>query len=167
MNSEPENSAGPRLAFVPLREADSALLHSLLNDPRVTRHMPLAEPVDLAWVEDWKNAKSSLWPDPQQGPWAVSIDGQLAGWVGLQPDGDNEVELAIVLNVWAWRHGTEIANEALRRWGEFDRESQINVYFPTSRPIELLIEKLGLELIGRSEFGGHEFVKLRLLRSSF
>lgn len=164
MNAVLNSETAP--TFMPLRDAPSDELAALLNDPRVTRHMPLAQEVDIAWVDTWKNQKSALWPNPDFGPWAVYLDNKLAGWVGLQPDGDGEVELAVVLNTWAWSNGLRIANRALVRWRQIDPASPINLYFPTSRPVDLIAERLGLEIIDRAEFAGHEFVKLRLLRDS-
>jgi hypothetical protein len=125
--------------------------------------MPLAEHVDEAWVTNWKVDKSRLWSSPEMGPWGIYVGDRFAGWSGLQPDGHNEVELAIVLNVWAWNLGRELANATLARWHTFGKISAVNVYFPESRPIGLLVAKLGMERVGEGEFAGHTFVKLRLL----
>jgi hypothetical protein len=150
----------------PLNQASNEDLVQLLNDRRVTKHMPLAETVDSEWVEQWKNNKSKLWSSPEHGPWAVYFHSDFAGWAGLQPDGDNEVELAIVLHVWAWRLGSDIANVVLEAWKAIEPTSQINVYFPTTRPIDLIAEKLGLRVIGKDELAGHTFVKFRLTANS-
>lgn len=151
-----------KLEFRPLREADTDDLHSLLNDARVTRHMPLAEPVDRAWIENWKESKSQQWPAPEHGPWAVYLDGRFAGWSGVQPDGEDEDELAIVLHVWAWNLGREIARQTLSRFRSFGHSKPIAVYFPTTRPIQLLTEKLSLKPVGEAAIGEHRFVKLHL-----
>ncbi len=148
--------------FRPLREAATEDLHELLNDPRVTRHMPLAEPVDHAWIDNWKEAKSQQWPSPEHGPWAVYAGGRFAGWSGVQPDGEHEDELAVVLHVWAWNLGHEIATQTVARFRSFGHDKPIAVYFPTTRPIALLIEKLKLELVGEASIGEHNFVKLHL-----
>ena len=128
--------------------------------------MPLATTVDEAWVIEWQANKSTLWETPVKGPWAVFLDNNFAGWAGLQPDGDGEVELAVVLHVWAWNQGASISRAAIARWRELDAESSINVYFPLSRPIDLLAEKLNLEKLGEFEFGASKFVKLRLLETA-
>ena len=128
--------------------------------------MPLAEPVDLEWIENWKEAKSRQWSDPEHGPWAVYVGGEFAGWSGVQPDGDEEDELAIVLHVWAWNLGREIARETLVRFRSMGHHKPIAVYFPTTRPIDLLIEKLSLEYVGEASIGSHRFVKLHLTEKS-
>ena len=161
-----QNTAESRLTFKPLREADTEDLYDLLNDARVTRHMPLAEPVDRAWIDAWKEAKSNQWPSPEHGPWAVYVSGRFAGWSGVQPDGDNEDELAIVLHVWAWNLGREIASETLSRFRSLGHSKPIAVYFPTSRPIALLTEKLRLKPIGEAAIGDQVFVKLHLTDNS-
>ncbi len=128
--------------------------------------MPLAETVDEDWVGSWKTAKSSLWSSPERGPWAVYFEERLAGWSGLQPDGDDEVELAIVLNVWAWRLGREIMDATIALWHQFDIDSSINIYLPSSRPVDLVARKLNLLKVGEGKFGGHTFIKLRLLEAA-
>lgn len=155
-----------QITFSPLREANSEDLFQLLNDPRVTRHMPLAEPVDLEWIDNWKEAKSRQWPNPDHGPWAVYVDGKFAGWSGIQPDGVDEDELAIVLHVWAWNLGREIAQKTLVRFRSMGHQNPIAVYFPTTRPIDLLINKLSLEYVGDASIGEHRFVKLHLTENS-
>lgn len=151
-----------QIAFIPLRDADTTDLWHLLNDQRVTKHMPLAEKVDLQWVEQWKTNKSGLWPTPEMGPWAVMVDGALAGWVGVQPDGEGQSEFAIVLNVWAWGLGGEITRRALERWAGFKREDRLVFYLPKSRPIEIVERRLGFQMIGEGEIAGQTFVMFAL-----
>jgi hypothetical protein len=155
-----------KVYFTPLCQAATADLLRLLNDHRVTKHMPLAEPVDSGWVDGWKREKSRLWTNPEHGPWAVYLDDEFAGWAGMQPDGENEVDFAIVLHVWAWRTGREIAKDVLAKWKTISPESDINIYLPTSRPIHLISQKLGLEIVGEDKMLGHKFVKLRFTDSS-
>jgi RimJ/RimL family protein N-acetyltransferase len=148
----------------PLESAYTEELLNLLNDPRVTRHMPLAEPVDRAWIDGWKAAKSALWPQPDMGPWAVYLDGRFAGWVGVQPDEDERNEFAIVLNVWAWGFGQEITQEAMRTWLAFGDSRPVVIYLPETRPLGLLQERFGFRLLGMQKIADSNFAIFELPR---
>ncbi len=151
-----------KIELLPLNQADTAELAAILNNPAVTAHMPLANQVDEPWVENWKQEKSRQWPEPNMGPWAVTIDGRLAGWSGVQPDGESETELAVVLDVWAWGHGREIAEVTLERWRRFDDGRPIVVYLPFSRPISAIEKRWGWKLLGEAEIAGIRFAKLAM-----
>ena len=147
----------------PLETASSNELLELLNDPKVTRHMPLAEIVDSEWIESWKRSKSNLWPTPNHGPWAVYLDGRFAGWAGLQPDEDNSAELAVVLHTWAWGSGSEITQHVLERWRSFMPSHKVFVYLPTSRKAGQIADRLGMTFDKRVELGQTTFERFELL----
>ena len=152
----------PQIDLIPLQDGNTAELVALLNNPAVTAHMPLSTAVTREWVDDWKRAKSKQWPDPNMGPWAVHIDRRFAGWSGVQPDGEDENELAIVLDVWAWGFGREVASVTLGRWRTFGDPRPVVVYLPYSRPIRAIQERWGWRLLGESEFAGTKFAKLAI-----
>lgn len=146
----------------PLQEANTEELVALLNNPAVTAHMPLASQVTSEWVETWKRDKSLQWPDAEMGPWVVHIDSKFAGWAGVQPDGESETELAVVLDVWAWGFGREVASVTLQRWRSFGDPRPVVVYLPYSRPIQAIQDRWGWKLLGEAEFSGSRFAKLAI-----
>lgn len=150
------------IGLIPLKNAETEILRELLNDTSVTNHMPLAEPVTTQWVEEWKNQKSRLWDDPELGPWAVYIDDRFAGWAGLQPDGPNQAELAVVLKVWAWGLGKDVTRAVLAKWRSYGRTENLVIYLPESRPLELLQKRFSWELVGYQEFNGVRFAQFRI-----
>src|SRR5687768_4532632 len=95
----------PRIVFKRLSEIEPADIIALMSDPRVRRHMPLARgdfgPAECA---RFVAAKERLWAEHGYGPWAFVIDGEFAGWGGLQPEGD-EVDLGLVLRPGYWGAG--------------------------------------------------------------
>ena len=152
--------------FQPLRIAETAELHALLTDPRVAKHMPLADlKVSYDWVANWKESKSVQWPDENMGPWAVYIDDRLAGWAGVQPDGQETVELAVVLNTWAWNRGAEVAAESIRRWKLFEDPRRIVIYLPESRDVASIAKRLNLKLEDSVEFSKLRFHRLAIADS--
>lgn len=153
-----------KIVLQPLETAQTQDLVVLLNDPRVTKHMPLAEKVDAAWVETWKRGKSSLWQTPQHGPWAVYLDERFAGWAGLQPDEAESAELAVVLHVWAWGRGSEIKKVVLNRWFELMPNHKVFVYLPKTRKAEQIAVRLGLRFDKEISFGQTTFERYELLQ---
>ncbi|MEY4390788.1 MAG: hypothetical protein RLZZ400_531 [Actinomycetota bacterium] len=152
--------------FEPLRLGDTRQLHVLLTDPRVAKHMPLADlSVSLDWVESWKKSKSEQWPDENMGPWVVFIDDRLGGWAGVQPDTETTVELAIVLHTWAWNQGRAVALEALRRWKSFGDPREVVIYLPESRDVETIARRLELSLQTSVVFDGRVFHRLGIKNS--
>lgn len=152
----------PQIDLFPLQDGNTAELVALLNNPAVTTHMPLATAVTGEWVEDWKRAKSRQWPDPNMGPWVIHVDRRFAGWAGVQPDGEDENELAIVLDVWAWGHGREVASATLASWRALGDTKPVVVYLPYSRPIRAIQERWGWKWLADAEFSGTRFAKLAI-----
>ena len=84
-------NAGPDRRLVRLSKVDVADLATLFNDVRVTRHMPLAREMTENDVREWVRSKGSIWAERGYGPWAILVDGQLAGWAGLSRLGPSRV----------------------------------------------------------------------------
>lgn len=73
-----------------------------MNDPLVRRQLPLApEHFSEIDCEAFIAAKEQLWDEYGYGPWAIVVDGQFAGWGGLQPEG-GEADLVLVLHPDYW-----------------------------------------------------------------
>ena len=150
----------------PIVFANSEELLILLNDARVTKHMPLAETVDLAWVDKWKAEKSASWDNPLKGPWSVTINGEFAGWAGIQPDEHLTAELALVLHHWAWGFGRSVVEIVLETWKTFPESNRkLFVYFPDSRKARDFADRIGIRYAGTSEISGLKFEKFELLQS--
>lgn len=150
----------------PLALAENTDLLELLNHPSVTLHMPLSTgKVDESWVENWKKSKSQQWGNPEFGPWAVYLNGKFAGWSGVQPDLDDQAELAVVLMPWAWGVGRDVVDRVLASWREADNEQRrIFVYFPESRKASRFSNRLGLSFDSLHEFEGKRFERYELLK---
>src|SRR5687767_5301069 len=103
------------LEFRRLPEVDPADLVALMGDPRVRRHLPLARgefgPAECA---SFVEGKESLWREHGYGPWAFLIDGEFAGWGGMQPEGD-DADLALILKPEFWGYGREVYEAVLAR----------------------------------------------------
>ncbi|MFN0178484.1 MAG: GNAT family N-acetyltransferase [Gemmatimonadales bacterium] len=150
------------IEFLRLSEVDPADLIALMNDPRVRRHLPLARgrfgPAECA---GFVAAKERLWAEHGYGPWAVIIDGEFAGWGGLQPEGE-DVDLGLVLRPKYWGCGRLLYERFVATAFAELRAPSVIILLPPSRARVSGIRRLGFRLDGEVELGGERFYRYRL-----
>jgi [ribosomal protein S5]-alanine N-acetyltransferase len=136
-------------------------LADLFNDPDVRRHLPLAvEPFTIETCARFVAAKERMWTDHGYGPWAFVVDGEFAGWGGLQPEGP-DADLGLVLRPRFWGLGLQLAREILRQaFDEMDRDSVI-VLLPPSRTRVRALKRMGFEADGEAVVGRERFMRYR------
>jgi hypothetical protein len=155
-----------RIELASLREAPVDQLWAILRDPRIARHMPLHDPsISVSWVEQWVESKMSQWPDESMGPWAIYLDGTLAGWGGYQPD-DGVAELAVVLKPDSWGAGQEIVSAINVRWTEVGNSLPRRFYLPKSRRVLHLAKRFSFHKVGETSLGDTTFDVYELLDPS-
>ncbi len=154
------------IAFKRLSEIDDTDIVALMNDPRVRRQMPLTNNTfSEADARKFVAAKERLWGEHGYGPWAFVVDGQFAGWGGLQPE-QGDADLALVLHPHFWGMGKRIYDEIIRRaFGDIGVES-ITILFPPSRTRIKGIFRLGFKPDGDVVIGGERFLRYRLHKSA-
>jgi len=103
-----------RIDLVRLTEVPLDAVVALLNEPRNTRHMPLSTPFTPDTAREWVQAKDGQWVSNGYGPWAVLVEGDLAGWGGFQRE-PNGADFALVLFPRYWGHGAAITRNVLAR----------------------------------------------------
>lgn len=134
----------------------------LLNSPSVQRHMPLsAKSYSRTWVSNWIVSKSRTWPEKSSGPWSVWIEGEFAGWAGVEPS-SGELSFGIVLLKSFWGSGARVIEFTLSRIRkEFPEHGSVLIELPISRRSDLYANRLGLQKIGIMELSGQQFVSYR------
>ena len=151
------------IAFTPLSSIDPEQLRALLTDPQVIRHMPLADPEPMTPDElrDWVAGKEAIRQQHGFGPQAILLDGDFAGWGGIEPD-DAGASISLVLFPAFWGRGRQILDvlleEAFRRLGL----PYVLVEFPPSRTRVRGLLHLGFREVGDSTIEGERFVVYRL-----
>jgi RimJ/RimL family protein N-acetyltransferase len=105
--------------------------------------------------------KERLWQEHGFGPWAFFVDGQFAGWGGVQPE-EGEADLALVLHPKNWGAGAQIVREILRRAFEEFRFRSVIVLFPPTRTRIRALFRLGFVEDGELELNGERFLRYRL-----
>ena len=154
-----------KLSRIDLRAFDAASIEqyrALITDPAVTKHMPLAmSNYTDEWIRNWVISKSNTWDDESLGPWSIWVEGEFAGWAGLEPDGD-DLSLGIVTHKRYWGLGREIVAEVVKKWPKTLTSNRIVVEFPLSRKSGKWASKLPISLIGGIEIEGQVFEKYEL-----
>lgn len=124
----------------------------ILNEDSLRTHLidhPYFDSVSLqAWIDEKINVDSIQGCRIR----AVYIDGELAGWCGIQPD-DNRFELAIVISQKFWGFGISIF-KSLIRWADKIGHKEVLFHLLDSRPEYKVLNKMAskvhkTELLGR------------------
>jgi ribosomal-protein-alanine N-acetyltransferase len=151
------------IEFVRLSSIDVHHLQRLVNDPLVTRHMPLADPDPMGpdEIRDWVAGKERISREHGFGPEAILIDGTFAGWGGIEPDGDG-ASISLVLLPAFWGHGREVLDLLLEEVFKTRDLPYLLVEFPPSRTRIHGLLSLGFRVVGDRQIGGHRFIVYRL-----
>lgn len=160
--------AEPAITFVRLTEIDPDALAALLNEPRNARHLPLArgDAFTAETTAAWVAAKDGQWEEHGYGPWAVRVDGELAGWGGFQAE-ENGADFALVLRPEFWGHGERIARRALDHgFHELGLETVL-IALPYSRNPDRVVARYGFVPDGDVDYGGVRFRQYRLTRAGW
>jgi [ribosomal protein S5]-alanine N-acetyltransferase len=154
------------LEFKQLSEVERLHFIALHTNPVVRRHMPLSsekfgDTECAAWIAD----KKRLWEEYGYGLWAFIIDGEFAGWGGLQPE-NGEVDVGLVLHPDYWGTGKAIYDEIIRRAFEEMGLESVTVLLPPTRTRVKAIFRLVFKLDGELAIAGERFIRYRLHRSA-
>lgn len=96
------------IQFVRLSDIDEQLIIDLMKNEAVGRHLPLLNGAfDNETCRGFLDAKQQLWEEHGYGPHAFLINGEFAGWGGLQPE-QGEPDFALVLHPKFWGWGRRI-----------------------------------------------------------
>ncbi|GLQ55961.1 GNAT family N-acetyltransferase [Devosia nitrariae] len=151
------------IRYLRLSDIPVAAVLALVNDPAVTRHMPLSGAMDEAMCRAWVAGKDAQWVDNGYGPWAFEIDGEFAGWGGFQKEGE-DADLGLVLLPRFWGVGVRLARLLIDKgFAELGLPSIIALLPPSRRHLRAL-ERLGFVPDGSIDYSGRTFLRFRLYR---
>ncbi|MEQ8362871.1 MAG: hypothetical protein RH948_08380 [Cyclobacteriaceae bacterium] len=152
------------ISFKRLTEIKRSEIIELMNNQLVRREMPLL-------VGDFRQndcdkfiaAKESLWLEHGYGPWAFIVNGQFAGWGGLQPE-DGEADLALVLHPKYWGIGKVLYRKFITTAFEEMGLKSVTVLFPPSRIRISGLLRQGFKRDCELMVGNKIFIKYKLER---
>ncbi|KTD62160.1 GNAT family N-acetyltransferase [Legionella spiritensis] len=144
-----------------LKLVDKNLIIELLNNPIVQRHMPLSsQGFDEKQYNTFIASKEDIWEKHGFGPWAYFIDGNFAGWGGIQPDEEN-FELALVLSPAYWGYGKKIYKDMIEEAFHKLNLDSVTILFPPSRTRIKGILKAGFVEEDKVNINGENFIRFR------
>lgn len=150
------------IEFVRLPDVDKCDIIELMNHPLTARHMPLLK---LPFTEEDYHAfiarKEQLWAEHGCGPWGFLIDGQFAGWGGLQPE-DGNVDVAMVLHPNYWGYGKALLERILEYGFENLGLDSVTIMLPLSRQSNRTMARLGFQFEEQVELESKLFRRYRL-----
>ncbi len=153
------------IEFVHLIEIKEYQITDLMNNEMVGKQLPLL--VSGFSAEDCRTflkEKKRFWDEHGFGPWAFLINGEFAGWGGLQPE-RGEADFALILHPKFWGWGRKIFYKVKDRAFNQMNLSSITILLPPSRPNSKAITRLGFIEDGQLTVGGKIFKRYRLTKS--
>ena len=145
-----------------LSEVKKSMIIELMNNQLVRRQMPLlTEYFNESMCDAFIASKEQLWAENGYGPWAFIVNGQFAGWGGLQPE-KGEADLALVLHPDYWGLGKFIYHQIIdKAFNEMQLKS-VTVLFPPTRTRTKGLIRLGFKEDGELEIENRRFIRYRI-----
>lgn len=147
------------LAYVPLDEVDPAGLAMLLNRKKIREHLIDHRLFTVDTVKHWVRKKLEESALPGCRVRAILADNQLAGWCGLQLDG-NKHEIAIVIDEGHWGLGRRIFQDVMG-WARELGHEVVLIHLLHTRPEYQFLRKIA-KSVYKSEVLGNEFTTYEL-----
>lgn len=150
------------IQLVSLWDVDRRKLIDLMNNDQVRAQLPLltdffTEGSCTAFLE----AKQQLWDEHGYGPWGLMINGEFAGWGGLQPE-SGEVDFALVLHPDFWGYGHSIFKRFEHVAFDELNLSSITALFPPTRNNWRAITRFGFLKEKELVINNRTFIRFRL-----
>jgi len=150
------------IQFVHLFEIEQAQIIALMNNELVGKHLPLlGNGFSAENCHAFLKAKHQLWDEHGFGPWAFLINGEFAGWGGLQPE-HGDADFALVLHPRFWGWGRKIFNKVKEQAFNNMNLGSITILLPPNRPNSKTVTRLGFIEDGELTIEGEIFLRFRL-----
>lgn len=120
------------IKFIDFNQINRGDLLAVLNEQSLRAHLIEHDDFDTASLDAWIDGKVKTDALPGCRVRAVTIDGVLAGWCGIQPD-DQGFELAIVLSQRFWGNGIAVF-KTLMDWAIGFGHQEVLFHLLDSRP---------------------------------
>ena len=154
------------LEFVPLHQVQREQLITLMNDEQVGKFLPLLTgQFSEEDCDAFLAAKKEMWDNHGYGPQAFLIDGEFAGWGGLQPE-QGEADFALILHPKFWGWGRKILEKVLEQAFNRMKLDAITILLPPGRPNSKAVLRLGFTPDGSISVDGKSFERFRLSKDS-
>ncbi|MCW8885698.1 MAG: N-acetyltransferase [Motiliproteus sp.] len=140
--------------FVSFEQVDPKDLLPIVNEQALRTHLVDHPLFDANSIREWIIGKVDTDSMPGCRVRAVTINGALAGWCGIQPD-DNGFEIAIVISKEFWGFGISIFSSVMR-WAKELGHDQIVFHLLETRPEYKALKRLATK-VQKTEMLGRNF----------
>ncbi|WP_428634815.1 GNAT family N-acetyltransferase [Sedimenticola sp.] len=147
------------ISYLTLDQANPEALMVLLNEPLIRRHLIEHEPFDHGRLMQWVSDKLMIDRTPGCKIRAVTHQGRLAGWCGIQKE-QGEYEIAIVLGDAFWGLGREVFRDLMEWAGELGHHEVLIHLLETRREYRFL-KKLA-SVVQQTTIADRQFTTYRL-----
>lgn len=147
------------IRYYPLSEADPEQLLAIMNDFHTRTHLISHPEFTLQSLSSWVSDKQEEDQQPGCRVCAVEINGELAGWCGIQRS-EKDYELAIVIGQAGWGAGPRIFRDMMG-WASELGHSEVIIHLLGSRRDYRFIRQLACEVY-ETELLGRRFTTYRL-----
>lgn len=155
------------IKFVQLHEIEESKIIELMNNKMVGKYLPLlSEGFSEENCRSFLKEKQRLWDEHGFGPWAFLINGDFAGWGGLQPE-HGEADFALVLHPKYWGWGRKIFNKVKHQAFSKMNIDSITILLPPNRHNSKAVTRLGFIEDGQLAVAGERFLRFRLVKHRF
>lgn len=145
--------------YLELNQIDPPDFLPLLNKQTTREHLIDHELFDVDRAKKWVHGKTEV--DASKGcrVRAITVDGSLAGWCGIQFEED-KYEIAVVIDDRFWGLGKTVFRE-LMKWAKEFGHATIYIHFLHTRPEYKFLRKLSTKVY-QSELLGSRFTTYEL-----
>lgn len=150
------------IEFTRLSHICTADIIALNTHPQVLKHMPLGNQLfDEEFCQTWVAGKEQHWEQYGYGIWVFKVDGQFAGWGGLQ-DESGDADLALVLHPDYWGIGQSVAKKIISETFDVMKLTSVTIHLPLTRLKLAAIFRYGFIQEVIVDFDGVAFQRFRL-----
>lgn len=142
------------IEFPSLSQVDPNALMSVLNEDVLRVHLVDHDYFDAESIRAWVEGKTKVDAQPGCRIRAVQIDGDVAGWCGIEPD-DGSFELSIVIAQRFWGSGLSIFR-TLVKWADELEHKEVLFRLLDSRREYKMLKKMA-KRVDQSEWSGRQF----------
>lgn len=145
------------LKFNKIRSSDFL---SLLNSDKLRKHLIQHALFTAETMTVWMNDKMAMDAIPGCRVRAITHDGELVGWCGIQLDNDS-YEIAIVIAEAHWGLGKRVFHDVMN-WARELEHHELYIHLLQTRPVYKFLKKIAKHVY-ESEVLGSKFMSYQLI----
>lgn len=140
-----------KLEYALLTDINQEALTTVLNSPRIRKHLITHDLFTSDTIVEWINAKMEVNATTGCKVRAIVYEGKLAGWCGIQLENE-KYEMAIILDDRFWGLGKPVFKEMMH-WAKAMGHKEVYINFLHTRPRYKFLDKLAISITEETLLG--------------